>query len=105
MDTGRLENIGGAFIDVVEDAAVAPNLGIKSRAASVEYSHDGPFATAKAYLISHCESGITVGGVTSDDQFGKAGLERATLNNLDVAAHGKNVGRNAAHLDVRVGAG
>src|ERR1019366_6260700 len=105
MDSGRLENVGGAFINVVEDAAVAPNFGIKSRAASVEYPCNRPFAAAEAHLISHRQAGIAVGGIAAHDQFGKARLKHAALNNPDIGSNGEDVGRNAAHLYVSVRAG
>src|SRR6202007_2033468 len=44
-------------------------------------------------------------GVLTDDEFGKTGLEHAAFYNFDIAANGKDVGRDATKLNVGVGTG
>ena len=47
MHGDGLEDVGGALVNVVEHAGVAPNFGIEGAAASIENAHDLPVAAAK----------------------------------------------------------
>src|ERR1700733_7425161 len=105
MYSDRLEYVGGTLVDVVEYTRVAPDLGVKRAATSVENTHDFPMATAKVNGVANRQSRIRRVCVPSDYKFGKSWLEHATLDDFGVAADGEDVGRNAAHLNVRVGAG
>src|SRR5580704_8960584 len=101
----RLEYVGGTLVDVVEYASVAPDLRVKRAAPCVENTYNFPMTTAKINGVAHGQSRIRRVGVPSDDKFRKSWLEHATLDDFGVAADGEDVGRNAAHLNVRVRAG
>src|SRR5271156_5277485 len=105
MYRDRLEYVGGTLVDVVEYASVTPDLGVKRAAPGVENTHHFPMATPKVNGVAHRQSRVRRVCVSSDDEFRKSGLEHATLDDLGVASNSQDVGRNATHLNVGVGAG
>src|SRR5580698_9788604 len=102
---GRLIDVGGALVHVVEYARVRPYLGIERAAARVKNADDAPVAAAELHGIAKRQAGVGFIGVRADDQFGQARLKHLSLNDFDVAAYCEHIRRNAAHLDVGVGSG
>src|SRR4029077_4493382 len=95
----------GTFRGAVEEVSVAPNFGIEGAAARVENAYDLPAYATEPNGASQGQSRIGRSGVFTNDEFGQARLEHAALYDFDVLADGKNVGGDAAKLNVRVGAG
>src|SRR5216683_3186501 len=105
MDGDGLEDVGGALVDVIEDARVAPDFGIEGAAAGIEHADDLPMAAAEINGVADGQTGIAGVGVFADDQLGKARAKHAALNDFGVGADGEDVGGNAANLHVGIGAG
>ncbi len=105
MDGDRLEDVGRALVNVIEHAGVGPDFGIERTSACIEDANDLPVAAAEIHGVAESQAGVGAVGILADDQLGQAGIEHAAFDDLHVAPNVHHVRRNAADLNVGIGAG
>src|SRR5277367_4502818 len=84
-----LKKIFGAFVDLIDDAAVGPNFGVESAAAGVENADDIPGTAAECRGLAEFEAGVSGSDIFPDDEFGEAGLEEAAFDHMNVGPNFK----------------
>ena len=105
MNGDRLKHVARALVDVIQHAGVGPDFGIERAAAGIEDADDLPVAAAEINGVAESQTGVGAVGIFADDQLGQAGIEHAAFDDLHVAPNIHHVGRNAADLNVGIGAG